>query len=151
MVAEKARRRSQVEVGAWITMADSQEWLFGQPPAPGVDPEYDDLAQALLESHDRHEARRFELAIAILLLSKNYQPSPREYEEIFSFRNDDPAHSSAQQTISTLIWSDLDRRRAQAAPPGRASASRSSRVRTLPGIISTWATHFRSTMAPRAH
>ncbi len=109
MVAEKTRRKSGFAGGVWIRMADGQEWLFSNPPAPGNDPEYDALVQGLLEAEDESEARKFELAIAIWLLSRNYQPSPREYEEIFSFASDNAARSCAQEAISTLIASNLGR------------------------------------------
>ena len=45
MVAEKERRRSGFQGGAWIRMADGQEWLFTSPPPPGVDARYDALIQ----------------------------------------------------------------------------------------------------------
>jgi hypothetical protein len=151
MVAEKARRRAGFQDGVWIRMADGQEWLFKNPPVPGVDAEYDGLVQGLLEAEDQHEARKFELAIALLLLSKNYQPSPREYQDIFCFDGSDEAQSSATKAISTLIFSDLERRRRHVAGERPAAAVQFPRLGTLPAFISNCATHFRSTMAPWLH
>jgi hypothetical protein len=120
MIAEMTRRRSGFQDGAWIRMADGKEWLFSRPPAPGADAQYDALIQCLLEAEDQHEARRIELAITISLLSRNYQPSPREFQEILSFGGDDAARSSAQEAISTLIRPDIDqaRRRARTGRSG---------------------------------
>jgi hypothetical protein len=152
MVAEKVRRRSQFEGGVWIKMADGQEWLFGDPPAQGVDPDYDGLVQGLLEAEDQHEARKFELAIGMLLLSRNYQPSAREYEEIFSFSNGDAARSSAEEAISTLIGSDLDRKRRYAVTQPRSTpAALRPPLPAVPAFFSSCATHLRSAMAPWLH
>jgi hypothetical protein len=150
MVAETSRRRSRFQGEAWIRMADEQEWLFTVPQTPGVDADYDALVQGLLEAEDQSEARKFELAIAILLLSRNYQPSPCEYEEILCFGSADAARS-AQEAISTLICSNLDQARRDTAPDRSASAAFSPPSRSLPHFVSSCAAHFRSRKAPWLH
>ncbi len=149
MVSEKARRRAEFQGGAPVKMADGQEWAFANPPAAGVDAEYDALLQGLLEAEDRNEARKFELAIGMLLLSRNYQPSPREYREIFCFDSDDAGRSAAQEAISTLIGSNLERRRREVVAGKPVSGALRPHLRTLPAFISTCATHLRSTLTPR--
>ncbi len=129
-------------------MADGQEWLFTSPPAPGVDADYDALIHALLEAEDQSEAKKCELAIAILLLSRNYQPLPSEYQRIFCFGGDDAAQSSAEEAIATLICSNLDQVRRRAAPERSASRALGHQPRTLPALISSCATRLRSTMTP---
>jgi hypothetical protein len=149
MVAEDARRRSGFEGGAWIEMADGQKWLFPHPPAPGVDAQYDALVQGLLEAEDRNEARRFELSMAISLLSRNYEPLPGEYEEIFAFGANDVARSSAQEAISELIYANLDDDRYHAGHEPLSTAMPHLQLRDLPALISSCATHFRAGLAPR--
>ncbi len=151
MVAENARRRSGFLGGAWIKMADGREWLFSGPPARGVDADYDALVHALLEAEDRSEARKCELTIAILLLSRNYQPSPSEYVKIFYFGSDDAAQSSAEEAISTLIRSNLDQERRHVARERSASAAIGAPLRFLPALISSCTTRFRAKMAPWLH
>jgi hypothetical protein len=151
MVAVKARRRSAFQGGAWIKMADGREWLFSSPPALGVHADYDALAHALLEAEDRTEARKCQLAIAIFLLSRNYEPSPSEYVKVFYFGSDDAAQSSAEEAISSLIRSNLDQERRHVAPGQAASATLRPPLRTLPALISSCATRVRSTMAPWLH
>jgi hypothetical protein len=96
-------------------MGDGQAWLFPPLPSRGVDSEFDALIQGLYEAEDQSEARRFELAIAILLLWRMYQPSPSEYQAIFGFGSDYTTESSAQEAISTMITSQLDSERRAAA------------------------------------
>jgi hypothetical protein len=151
MVSEKARRRAEFQAGTGIKMADGQEWLFSSPPPPGTDAEYDGLVEGLLEAEDQNDARKSELAIAMFLLSRNYQPTPREYEEIFSFRTQDATRSSAQEAISGLISADLDRRRRHSALERSSSAALRHPMRSLPALISSCAMHLRSSMAPWLH
>jgi hypothetical protein len=148
MIAEYTRRRAGFQNGEWITMADGQEWLFTNPPAPGVDAEYDGLVEGLLEAEDAAEARKFELAIAIFLLSRNYQPSPRDFEEIFCFGNNLAARDSAQEAISTLISSNLEPRRRRADNGWSSPGVHRPTGRAVPAFLSSYATHFRSKVAP---
>jgi hypothetical protein len=65
--------------------------MFPHPPAAGVDRAYDAMIRIHHESEDAAEERRIELAMAILLLSRNYEGKPAEYEAIFSFGADQAA------------------------------------------------------------
>src|ERR1700678_3498358 len=100
MVEEKVRRRAGFQSGRWVRMGDRQQWMFPPPPAPGIDPEYDALTRIHQEPEDADDERRIELAMAILLLSRNYDPTPDEYVAIFSFGTDPSAKSTAQAAIS---------------------------------------------------
>jgi hypothetical protein len=97
-------------------MGDRQQWMFPLPPAPGVDPDYDALIRVHRESEDADDERRIELAMAILLLSRNYDPKPEEYRSIFSFGNDELAHSTARAAISELVRHDLGKQQVNRRP-----------------------------------
>jgi hypothetical protein len=116
MVAEKVRRRAGFQSGRSIRMGDRQHWMFPPPPASGLDPEYDGLLRIHGESEDGDDERRIELAMAILLLSRNYDPTPDEYVAIFSFGMDESAQSTAQAAISELVRCDLDNHRLNRLP-----------------------------------
>jgi hypothetical protein len=103
MVVEKVRRRAGFQSGRWVRMGDRQQWMFPPPPAPGIDPEYDALSRIHQESEDADDERRIELAMAILLLSRNYDLMPDEYVAIFSFGTDPSAKSTAQAAISEVV------------------------------------------------
>jgi hypothetical protein len=90
--------------------------MFPHPPSPGTDREYDALLRCLLEAEDEDEARRMELALGILLLSRNYDPLPREYEAIFSLGTNQPTQSDTQAAISELIYKDLEKWRVDSLP-----------------------------------
>jgi hypothetical protein len=109
MVVEKVRRRAGFQSGRWVRMGDRQQWMFPPPPAPGIDPEYDALSRIHQESEDADDERRIELAMAILLLSRNYDLMPDEYVAIFSFGTDPSAKSTAQAAISEVVHRDRKR------------------------------------------
>ena len=116
MVEEKVRRREGFELGKWVPMGDRQHWMFPPPPAPGIDRDYDALIRVHHESEDTDDARRIELAVAILLLSRNYAPTPAEYEAIFDFGADQSARSEAEAAISEIVRHDLENRRVSRRP-----------------------------------
>ncbi len=116
MVEQKVRRRRDFQHGNWVRMGDGQRWMFPHPPAPGTDSAYDALIRCLHEAEDADEALKVELAIGILLLSRNYDPKPDEYEAIFSFGDDQATRSAAQAAISELIYKDLEERCIQCRP-----------------------------------
>ena len=122
MVEEKVRRREGFQSGRLVRMGDRQQWMFPPPPAPGIDPEYDALSRILQESEDADDERRIELAMAILLLSRNYDPTPDKYEAIFSFGLDESAQSTAHATISEVVRCDLENQRVNWQPAQRHSA-----------------------------
>jgi hypothetical protein len=107
MIEHKLRRHRDFQSGRWVRMGDGQTWLFPHPPSPGTDREYDALIRCLLEAEDADEARRFELALAILLLSRVYDLEPSEYQAIFNFEADQATARAARTAVSELIYDDL--------------------------------------------
>jgi hypothetical protein len=151
MVEEEARRRVQFEEGMWVRMGDGQAWMFPHPPAPGVDREYDDLVRCRHESEDANEALRAELALAIKLLSRNYNPRPDEYAAIFSFGADRAARWRARAAIAELIDDNLDEARLNRQPGPPATVPFRAHFRTLRRSLSSCAVRVRSRVAARRH
>jgi hypothetical protein len=116
MFEEKVRRRAGFQSGRWVQMGDRQRWMFPPPPASGIDPEYDALARIHQEPEDADDERKIELAMAILLLSRNYDPTPDEYIAIFSFGTDESARSAAQAAISEVVRREPQNQRVNRVP-----------------------------------
>ena len=81
MVDELSSRRSSIQAGNLISLANDQEWTF---PAPTADSEfaveaagteYLGLIRAIMEAEDQSDRRLAELAMAIFLVGLNYQRS----------------------------------------------------------------------------
>jgi hypothetical protein len=150
MVEEKLRRRAGFQLGKWVPMGDRQHWMFPPPPAPGIDRDYDALIRVHRESEDADDERRIELAVAILLLSRNYSPTPGEYEAIFDFGTDSSARSTAEAAISEIVRHDLENRRVNRPPAKRQSATPILRThfRTVKTSVRSCAGRVCSTVAP---
>jgi hypothetical protein len=103
MVDESVHRRATFREGKWLRMADGQDWSFPRPPAPGADLEFDATLRTLHEAESWDEALRAEFALAILLLSRNYDLMPREYEQIFGFGTRKADRSLFQSAFSGMI------------------------------------------------
>jgi len=132
-------------------MGNRQQWMFPPPPAPGLDPDYDALIRIHRESEDADDEERIELAMAILLLSRNYDPKPEEYAAIFSFGADEPARSSARAAISEVVRHDLENQRVSRLPaqPQFTTPFFHTHFRTVRTLFRSCAARVCSTMAPR--
>ena len=150
MVEERVRRRAGFQSGRWVRMGDQQPWMFPPPPSPGVDRAYDALIEARHESEDADDERRIDLALAILLLGRNYAPTPREYQEIFDFGTDESARYIAQSAISEIVYNDLEKRRAGGRPARRkpTPAIHHTHFRGVKTSVRTYAGRVYSTVAP---
>jgi len=120
-------------------MADDQEWSFPDPPQPGVDAQYDALAEARREAEDCAEVLRIELAISILLLSRNYNLTPADYRRIFDFANDCARLSAVQNALSEMISSRPDREPSTPATDEAARAGEAGRPGRPTSVLSSWA------------
>ncbi len=151
MVEQKVRRRREFQAGSWVRMGDGQRWMFPDPPSLGTDREYDALIRCLLEAEDKEEARRIELALGILLLSRNYDPQPSEYEAAFNFGAYKATRSAAQAAISELIYNDLEKRCIECVPQQSPITSIRAVFGTLRALFNSCAARFRSPIAPCVH
>ena len=78
MVEEKVRKGAGFQSGRWVRMGDQQPWMFPPPPLrrESIVPMTRSI-RAHHESEDAEDEQRIELAMAILLLGRNYAPTPR--------------------------------------------------------------------------
>lgn len=99
MVDERAARRSTFADGTGVRMANGQVWVLPGRLADADDPEYDACLLAVVEAEDRTELLRAELALTILLLSRNYHLKPGDFQDLLGFAPDDPALGEMQDAV----------------------------------------------------
>jgi hypothetical protein len=104
---ETWRRRPGFQKETWVRLADGQNWSLPPIPVQGTDTEFDALIQALIESEDQNEIHRCELATTILLLARNYELSPREFEEILDFNSNGEALATARRVVHSLLFDGI--------------------------------------------
>ena len=150
MVEEKVRRRAGFQMGRWVQMGDRQHWMFPPPPAPGIDDDYDALIRVHRESEDADDERRIELAMAILLLARNYAPTPGEYQALFAFGADESARNAARAAIFEIVRHDLENHRANRLPVRLQSTTpiHHTHFRTVKTSVRSCAGRVYSTVAP---
>jgi hypothetical protein len=107
MVHEKSLRRSNFQDGIWVRLADGQRWCLPEPPSSGTDDEYESMFQALQESEDATERSQAELAMAVLLLSRNYNLGPWHYQELLGFDDNPEGLRGTQYAVEQHISSRL--------------------------------------------
>jgi hypothetical protein len=107
MVDEKALRRADFVEGRHILLANGQEWSFPDHPPHRDDAEHIALLRAIGESEDQADRLRAELALTILLLSRNYDLSPSDYQAILGFRPSDRSLAALQHAIHELVVEQL--------------------------------------------
>jgi hypothetical protein len=129
-------------------MGDGQDWIFPNPPEPGVDCAYDALFRCYLDPEDMDDERRIELALAIHLFSRNYEPGPDEYQAIFSFGQDERARTAAQSAIAALIHEDPKRPRVHLSHATAKNPIPAPTIRTIQALCASCALRVRSTVAP---
>jgi peptidoglycan/xylan/chitin deacetylase (PgdA/CDA1 family) len=104
-IDELARRRPTFVEGTRIRLADGHDWAFpDQPPRPD-DHELISVLRAIGESEDRPERLRGGLALAILLLSRNYDLTPADFQAILAFAPGDTELSELQRAVHELAIS----------------------------------------------
>lgn len=148
---QKLRRRNGFQAGVWVLMGDRQRWMFPPPPLAGTDHEYDALLRCLLEAEDRDEAHSIELALGILLFSRNYDPQPSDYQAVFDFGADSANRSTAEAAIAALIYEDLEKRLVPSRPVGRRSGAFPAIFRTLQTFCASTAARFRAPITLPVH
>ena len=108
MVDELSSRRSSIQAGNLISLANDQEWTF---PAPTTDSEfafesagaeYPGLIRAMMEAEDQSERRLAELALAIFLIGLNYQLSSTELANLFTFQPRSQELADSQHAFESL-------------------------------------------------
>jgi len=139
MLDEQGARAPEFRVGRHIRLADGQRWMFPSPPAPRgapretgastsdtalTDAEYVSLIDAVESSEDEPDLKRAELALAIFLLSRNYDLNASEFERLFDFGQMTEGSSEAQEHFRELAMDHV--RSARGASPDHSIPARSS-------------------------
>ncbi len=108
MVDELSSRRSSIQAGNLISLANDQEWTF---PAPTADSEfaveaagteYLGLIRAIMEAEDQSDRRLAELAMAIFLVGLNYQLNSTKLANMFTFQPRSQKLADSQQAFESL-------------------------------------------------
>ncbi len=136
VVDESICRRLRFRTGTPITLADHQVWTFPAPTADlesasvAAEGEYLGLIHAILDSEDQSERRLAELALAIFLVSLNYQLSSGQLAELFSFGLRSPELVESQRAFRTA--------RARSHPGAReARRARCNGTGSRPGLAAS--------------
>jgi len=139
MPGETILRRPTFRDGTRIRMADDQEWSFPDPPPPGTDVQFDALVAARREAEDCAAVLQIELAIAILLLSRNYNLKPADYWRIFDFGGDRARLSTVQAAVSAIVSTCSDRQASTPAPDTDPPTGQSDPARQRNSFLSSCA------------
>jgi hypothetical protein len=137
MLDEMSRRRADHRPGTAIRLADGQCWTFPAPPDPGPEADatggfessYDALVRSVLEAEDCDEGRRCELALAICLLSHNYELDSFDLQGLLSFPANSPELSRIQEAFHALALEHIQA--LQARQPAAVPEARRGRVGSL--------------------
>jgi hypothetical protein len=108
VVDELSSRRSRFQPGTPICLANNQEWTF---PARSDDAEfavefaaaeYLELIHIVQEAEDQSERRLAELALAIFLISLNYELSSTDLANLFTFQPRSQELVASQHAFESL-------------------------------------------------
>lgn len=102
MPDERERRKPGFLEGVDVRLADGHLWTLPIRETPRDDPEFDALLKAMAEAEDRAERFRLELALTILLLSRNYDLSSNQIRSLLDFSQGDPALLELQDDLRRL-------------------------------------------------
>jgi len=110
VLLEQARRRPGFDPGIAIELADGRTWWFPGPDPRPADPDYGALIRSVVEAEDMSESCLAELALAIMLLTQNYDLMASELQSLLTFAPRDRARMHA-------AFSDLAATHVQAMRP----------------------------------
>jgi hypothetical protein len=122
---ERAARRPTFGEGTGIRLADGQTWTLPGRSPEAEDPEFDGIIRAVFEAEDDAERLRSELALTILLLSRNYDLKPGDYQRLLGYRPNDPALAEMQRAVHDFVMDQARRHHAllRLAPPAADAGS----------------------------
>lgn len=123
MILESSRRRLTFKEGVGFLLADGQYWELPIDP-PGADrgasasmrgrpteAEFQELLIEAQEAESDDEANRYNLAVAIHLLSRNYELEAQELRALLNFPPSSAAADSLMRRVSQLVAEGPSRRR----------------------------------------
>jgi hypothetical protein len=103
--------------GTRVVLADGQSWALPVYELDQIDAEYEATLKAIGEAEDGPERLRFELALTILLLSRNYQFGPSDFQDLLDFEPGDPAKAELQGAVHNLVVEQVRRLQLAASRP----------------------------------
>lgn len=103
MTDERSRRRTTFQDGTPVQLADGQYWSLPSLAENETDPVVEELRRGIAAPSEEPERLRDELAMTILLLSRNYHLTPETFPQILGFRPGDPARGELQRTVRRVV------------------------------------------------
>lgn len=116
MSSSQATRRPGFTAGIGVRLSDGATWTLPVYEASGQDAEHAALIAAALEAEDEAEALRVELALLILLLSRNYDLAPDQLASLLTFPPGAPDETALQTAVHRLVLDRASRPGAAASP-----------------------------------
>lgn len=116
MIDEKSHRREGFLPGTTVPLADGGFWILPSAPSKSIattrfGTDYDSLLEAITVAEDEPERLRAELALAIHLLSLNYELEPEDYKAILAFPPNSSALHDAQHVFRSVAQEHIAIRR----------------------------------------
>ena len=116
MSSTQAPRRPGFAAGIDVRLSDGATWTLPVYEASRQDAEHAALFAAALEAEDQAEALRVELALLILLLSRNYDLAPDQLAALLTFPPGAPEQSALQTAVHRLVLDHASRPGAAVSP-----------------------------------
>jgi hypothetical protein len=116
MSFSQAPRRSGFTAGIDVRLSDGATWTLPVYEASRQDAELAALVASAVEAEDRAEALRFELALLILLLSRNYDLAPDQIASLLTFPPGAQDQAALQAAVHRLVLDYAPRSRAASSP-----------------------------------
>ncbi|MFO0908517.1 MAG: hypothetical protein U0794_09170 [Isosphaeraceae bacterium] len=111
MTDHLATRPPRYAGGIPVRLADGRSWCLAPPSALDGDPQFDALLAGVEQADDQFERRRAELALAIFLLTRNYDLSAAELNSLLSFEHDAAGRDTFALSVHALARTLLVARR----------------------------------------
>ena len=101
MIDEPSRRRPGFLRGPLVQLADGREWAFSAETA-ALGPALGGLLDGIVEAENRPEVLRAGLALALFLITTNYDLAPEELQALLAF----PTGGRVEHRVKLLCHHD---------------------------------------------
>jgi hypothetical protein len=111
MTDERSAQKAKFQPGVEVYLADRSMWFLPGFEAFDDDQDFLSLLSCVSEAEDQPSLLFAELALTILLLTRNYELSPDDLRRLLTFEPDDPALSALQSCVhEKLVVPSLEAR-----------------------------------------